>query len=66
MAETVKSESFTSAMINTNDMTITEFAEDSTNVYSLLELLKRWNGVADITLTIRRSVPLPPDGRDGY
>lgn len=64
MATAVKSESFTNAVIDAKDMTITEFAPDYMRTYSLTELLKRWDGVPDIVLSISRSVPLPPDGRD--
>ena len=64
MSMVVKSESFENAIIDTSDMTITEYDTDSVRTYSLLELLKRWDGV---TLTIRRSIQLPPDdGRDEY
>lgn len=67
MSMVVKSESFENAIIDTSDMTITEYDTDSVRTYSLLELLKRWDGVAGVTLTIRRSIQLPPnDGRDEY
>lgn len=67
MAVTAECERYENAIIDTSDMTITEYAKDSVNTYSLLELLKRWDGVMGITLTIRRSIHLPPnDGRDEY
>lgn len=67
MSMVVKSESFENAIIDTSDMTITEYDTDSVRTYSLLELLKRWDGVVCVTLTIRRSIQLPPDdGRDEY
>lgn len=67
MSMVVKSESFENAIIDTSDMTITEYDTDSVRIYSLLELLKRWDGVVGVTLTIRRSIQLPPDdGRDEY
>lgn len=67
MSMVVKSESFENAIIDTSDMTITEYDTDSVRTYSLLALLKRWDGVVGVTLTIRRSIQLPPnDGRDGY
>lgn len=61
MSTAVKSESFRNAVIDTRDMTITEYDEDSVRTYSLTELLKRWDGVVGVTLTIRRSIHLPPD-----
>lgn len=64
MALAVKSESFTNAVIDAKDMTITEYTDDSVHTYSLKELLKRWDGVVGVSLTIRRGVPLLPDGRD--
>lgn len=67
MSMVVKSESFENAIIDTSDMTITEYDTDSVRTYSLLELLKRLDGVVGVTLTIRRSIQLPPnDGRDEY
>lgn len=45
MSMVVKSESFENAIIDTSDMTITEYDTDSVRTYSLLELLKRWDGV---------------------
>lgn len=67
MSMVVKSESFENAIIDTSDMTITEYDTDSVRTYSLLELLKHWDGVVGVTLTIRRSIQLPPDdGRDEY
>lgn len=67
MSMVVKSESFENAIIDTSDMTITEYDTDSVRTYSLLELLKRWDGVFGVTLTIRRSIQLPPnDGRNEY
>ena len=67
MSMVVKSERFENAIIDTSDMTITEYDTDSVRTYSLLELLKRWDGVVGVTLTIRRSIQLPPnDGRDEY
>lgn len=67
MSMVVKSESFENAIIDTSDMTITEYDTDSVRTYSLLELLKRCDGVVGVTLTIRRSIQLPPDdGRDEY
>lgn len=64
MATAVRSESYTNAVIDAEDMTITEYTPDSMHIYSLYDFLKRWDGIPDIVLTISRSVPLPPDGRD--
>lgn len=64
MASVVKSENFENATIDINDMTITEYGRDDTKSYSLLELLKRWDGIPNITLSVRKIETLPPDGRD--
>lgn len=64
MAQMLKSESFVNAIIDTKDMTITEYGEEFVRSYSLTEFLKRWDGVVGITLSIHRIVPIPPDGRD--
>ncbi len=64
MAEMRKLERFTNAVIDINDMTITEFAPDAAHTYHLSEILKRWHGVPDIVLSISRHIALPPDGRE--
>lgn len=64
MATTSRSERFENAIIDLQDMTITEYGRDYAKSYSIPELLKRWDGVAGISLTINRDIPLPPDGRD--
>lgn len=64
MAEVAKSECYENAIIDLKDMTITEYGRDFSHCYSLHELLKRWDGVVGITLSISRCVPLVPDGRD--
>ena len=53
MAVQERREEYSNAMIDCSDMTLTE--------YSIEEILKRWNGVPDIKITIRRSVALPAD-----
>lgn len=60
MAFQEKREQYTHAMIDCSDGTLTEFHLDSTNSFSIEEILKRWNGVPDITLTIERRTDLPP------
>ena len=61
MANTTKTECFENAIIDINDMTITEYKDDCINSYSILEILKRWNGVVGIKVSIERVVPLVPD-----
>ena len=64
MADFERRERFENAVIDMKDLTITEFTDSETRCYDLMSLLKRWDGVFGITLTIERTVPLPPDGRD--
>ena len=66
MADILHQETFENAIIDARDRTITEYKEDGAMCYSLDELLKRWDGVVGIKLTIQRCIPLPPDGRDEY
>ena len=64
MADFERRERFDNAVIDMKDLTITEFTDSETRCYDLMSLLKRWDGVVGIALTIERQVPLPPDGRD--
>lgn len=64
MADFERRERFENAVIDMKDLTITEFTDSETRCYDLMSLLKRWDGVVGIALTIKRKVPLPPDGRD--
>lgn len=59
-------EAFDNAIIDARDRTITEYHKDGTSCYSIDELLKRWDGVVGVKLTIQRCLPLPPDGRDEF
>ena len=64
MADFERRERFENAVIDMKDLTITEFTDSETRCYDLMSLLKRWDGVIGIVLTIERKIPLPPDGRD--
>lgn len=61
MASRNNSESYKKAMIDYEDMTITEYLKDDVNVYSIHNLLKRWSGVEGITLTIKTDEDITPD-----
>lgn len=60
MAFQEKREQYTNAMIDCSDGILTEFHRDSVSSFSIAEILKRWDGVPDITLTIERRTNLPP------
>ena len=61
MAKTTKTTTFSKAVINTDDMTITEHIKDETKVYSIEKLLSEWNGVEGISLTIKQDNDLPSE-----
>lgn len=61
MAKISKSTSFTNAVINIEDNTITEFKKDVSKTYSLEKLLLEWNGIEGVTLTIKQDDEIPSD-----
>jgi tRNA A58 N-methylase Trm61 len=52
-------QTFSNITIDTNDMTLTEYKKDVTNVYKILDVLKQWEGIKDVTLTIKRDSEVP-------
>ena len=64
MAVVQRKETYVNAIIDCKDMSITEFEDDSARTYSISDILQRWDGVPDVSLTIQRVVALPPTGRD--
>lgn len=52
-------EQFTNATIDCSDGTLTGFQKDKVSTYSIEEILKRWNGISNITLIIERRMDLP-------
>ena len=64
MAVVMKSESYSNAVIDANDMTITEYVDDAICIYDIEELLKRWSGIPNITLSISYNALLTTDRRD--
>lgn len=61
MAKRNQTESYKKAMIDYENMEITEYEKDSINTYSIHTILKRWNGVEGITLTIKTDEEIQPD-----
>lgn len=57
MAKSTKTVSFSKATLevdNENDViTITEYTKDETKVYDFLKILKEWNGIENISLSIK-------------
>lgn len=64
MAKTTKATAFSKAVINTDDMTITEYIKDDTKVYSIEKLLSEWNGVEGISLTIKQDSEIPSEEQE--
>lgn len=61
MAKVSKSTAFKGAVINKEDMTITEFTKDDSRTYSLEKLLDDWDGIEGISLTIKQDDEIPAD-----
>lgn len=59
MAKENITQTFSNITIDTNDMTLTEYKKDVTNVYKILDVLKQWEGIKDVTLTIKRDSEVP-------
>lgn len=59
MASQVKQERYKNAVIDCSDMTLTEYDKDEARTYNLNEILARWDGVANIMLSIQQREELP-------
>lgn len=55
---------FKNATINAQDGTITEFLKDDTKVYKLADIFKDWNGVDNITFSLKQIDELPTMDED--
>lgn len=60
MAFYEKCEKYAQATIDLSDGTLTEFYPDGTKTFNIDDILKRWDGVPNITLTIERRTELSP------
>lgn len=61
MAIRERREEYSHAIIDTSDMTVTEYTHDGARTYSIREILERWNGIPDIEINIRHKTDLPAD-----
>lgn len=59
MAKISKSVSFKNATINLDDNTITEITKDYEKIYDLSEVLGAWNGVENISFSIKQDDEMP-------
>lgn len=53
-----KSMSFTKAVIDVDNMTITEETKDGENVFRIEDILNEWNGVYGVSITIKRDTEI--------
>ena len=60
MAFYEKREKYAQATLDLSDGTLTEFYPDGTKTFNIDDILKRWDGVPNITLTIERRTELSP------
>lgn len=61
MAKFSSKNAFTNAVLNLDEMTITEFTKDEVKVYDLQKILQQWDGVDGISLTIAKTADITPD-----
>lgn len=61
MAKFSSKNTFTNAVLNLDEMTITEFTKDEVKVYDLQKILQQWDGVDGISLTIAKTADITPD-----
>lgn len=62
MAKKSKSISFKNATICIADGTITEYFRDESKTYSIEKLLKEWDGIDGISLSVKLDEDAPVDG----
>lgn len=59
MAKYNKTITYTKAVIDKDAGTITEYLKDGENVYFIENILKEWDGVEGISITIKKDRELP-------
>ena len=55
MAKYQKSISYKNCTIDLGDMTLTEVLKDEINEFSILNVLKQWDGISGIDISFRKS-----------
>ena len=61
MAKSNKTVTYSKATIDKESGTITESLKDGDNIYYLENILDEWDGVAGITITIKKDDELPSE-----
>lgn len=64
MAKTSKSVSFKNCVINSDDLTITEYTKDDFRTFDLMTIIKSWHGVEGVAFSLKCDEDIAPD-RDG-
>lgn len=64
MAKRVNGEHFENAIIDMDDMTITEITGDAQREYDLFELLERWSDMPGIRLDLSCAYPVAEKAED--
>lgn len=62
MAKQSKSITFRNATIDHNDMTITEYQKECTNVFSVEKLLREWSNIDGLSISIKYDEDTVQDG----
>jgi len=62
MAKQSQSISFRNAVLNADDMTITEYEKDETKVYDLMKVLREFHGKDGLSAMIKLGDDRMPDG----
>lgn len=61
MAKSSMRDCYKNAIIDVDDMTLTEIDKEEERVYDLRKILEKWNKVDGITITISKDCEIPPD-----
>lgn len=61
MAKRTKTETFKNAIIDMDDMTITETFKDDSKTYNIMDILKEWDNIDGVSLTIKRDAEIPSE-----
>lgn len=59
MAKISKSVSFKNAVINVDEDTIIELTKDDEKIYRLSDILRSWDGVENISFSIKQDNEMP-------
>lgn len=61
MAKTSVRDYYKNAIIDIDDMTLTEIDKEKTRVYDLRKILEKWNKVEGVNIIIAKDGEIPPD-----